>query len=77
MNKIFTVLVYSSAHVTNETMVLKLDVPGRDGGTVPVARQWHRARHRAGAGATLCRSWPWHAIYHVTRLYLFGTSAVD
>ena len=35
MNKIFTVLVYSSAHVTTvisyETMVLKFDVPGHCG----------------------------------------------
>ncbi len=35
MNKIFTVLVYSSAHVTTvisyETLVLKFDVPGHCG----------------------------------------------
>jgi len=35
MNKIFTVLVYSSAHVTTvisyETQVLKFDVPGHCG----------------------------------------------
>ena len=46
----------------------------RDGGTVPVARQWHRAWHRAGTVPSYVEVGPWHAGYHVTVLYLFRTS---